>query len=122
MCLDLGKLAKRTILVAVVSAVEDVFRMVVVHLAIEGSGCLCCHDSLLFNDLKFPGRLVEFSIIIHSFAPAGFAWLRAAVADANRSIDKVERVFDDRGVGMAYGDEAVAGVSCRLWSADPGPA
>jgi|GEM_PF-4080326 len=36
---ELRELAERPVLRAVISAVEDVFRVVVVHLPIEGSGC-----------------------------------------------------------------------------------
>ena len=44
---ELGELAKRSVLRAVIRPVEHVFRMVVVHLPIEGSGCFRCHRLLL---------------------------------------------------------------------------
>jgi hypothetical protein len=31
-------------LIAVVGAVEDILRVVVVHLAVKGSRCFCCHS------------------------------------------------------------------------------
>src|SRR6185503_16055600 len=40
---DVLKLCERAVLIAVVSAVEDVFRMVVIHLPIESSRCFYCH-------------------------------------------------------------------------------
>src|SRR5215217_1490584 len=41
------KLPKRSILSTIVSTVKDVFRVIVVYLAVECSGCFCSHDVYL---------------------------------------------------------------------------
>src|SRR6185503_153956 len=46
---DVLKLCERAVLIAVVSAIEDVFRMVVIHLPIESSRCFYCHGYPLFS-------------------------------------------------------------------------
>src|SRR5436190_19676552 len=47
MRLDLLEFGERSILITIIGAVENIFRMVIVHLTIECSWCLCAHGTPL---------------------------------------------------------------------------
>ena len=43
MTLNLRKFGKRSILASVIGAIENILRMIVIHLAVECAWCLCGH-------------------------------------------------------------------------------
>src|SRR5882762_7382538 len=59
--LDLLKLGERAILITVIRAIENIRRLVVVHLSIECSGCLCSHDLLSISLIALGKRLMPRS-------------------------------------------------------------